>query len=585
MDVATAVSSSTEESTATRRARCIIFDALALLPRVLAGVRADALLGAVSAPATPRRVHGKATGRDLLEAVWAAWRAGVLDLEGSPSELQERLLAGGYLSHRASPRTWREALRHLSRLCPALVVRVDHFTYALPLGQLRAGGARLEALRAWVDATHALLYARETCGRRLPGEIHVSTPQDQRVDLERSSTRPCSPNSHGLPSDEERALREVRKLGPGVEGRRGDVRLFVAAAIGGDFGLGPEQWAGRLEAYAATCSPPWRLRDVLKKLKSAGRNRKRPWGYRARSGETPPDPRRASAVASTAARPDPAAIWRAAVPVDSFAIEPSAGARTWLAARQIDAARVARDDLARVLVTPIAGAEHDGRSWARGYSLVLPIYDARGTLAGVRARRTTTSHDTPPKELAPRGGRVRETVFANPAARALLAGDTSVLSAVESGRAGVWVVEGAPDFLAMSVRTDDPVIGLYAGAWSAEIAAAVPRGAHVLLATHDDPAGDALARAVVGTFAGDVFLARVRWRGLDVDAAARAGLLACAEHEPIATTPPASTTLATTPPASTTPAELGEGLAGPDLRWLPPQLRAAWLALGGATSS
>src|SRR5690606_40520011 len=117
-------------------------------------------------------------------------------------------------------------------------------------------------------------------------------------------------------------------------------------------------------------------------------------------------------------------------------------------------------------------------------------------LAGVRARWTGRGEPEGPKELVPHRAEVRGRVFANPAARRLLAGDSASVMDVACQRRPVWIVEGGPDFLTMSQETDDPVIGVVVGAWTPELAARIPTGAALLLATHADPGGEALARGV-----------------------------------------------------------------------------------------
>src|SRR5690606_8336928 len=132
-------------------------------------------------------------------AVKEAWRVGVLDLEGTPEELQARLVAGHYLAHLYSERTFREALRRLCDACPHLFTRIDTWRYRIALGELRGGGARLEQLAAWVDRVRALLFTRADRGSRIAPLIPANFERRPAVTPEpskdRVGTRPVNPRS------------------------------------------------------------------------------------------------------------------------------------------------------------------------------------------------------------------------------------------------------------------------------------------------------------------------------------------------------------------------------------------------------
>ena len=70
------------------------------------------------------------------------------------------------------------------------------------------------------------------------------------------------------------------------------------------------------------------------------------------------------------------------------------------------------------------------------------------------------------------------------------------------------VAEGVPDWLSWCVTYSDAdesapaVLGLTAGNWTAEVAARVPDGTRVILATHHDGAGEKYAVTVAATLAG-----------------------------------------------------------------------------------
>lgn len=140
-----------------------------------------------------------------------------------------------------------------------------------------------------------------------------------------------------------------------------------------------------------------------------------------------------------------------------------------------------------------------GKDWrATGHRLILPTYNAMGSLSGCRARYIGEGRPQP-KELATCGG-VRG-VFADSLARAILSGSICT-------PASVIVAEGGPDFLTWATlygAADDAapaVIGLCAGAWTDEIAARIPDGSRLLLRVHADLAGAHYAATVLKTLIG-----------------------------------------------------------------------------------
>lgn len=522
------------------RTRAIVAEALELAGDVVEGLRPEQLRGAVSG--AERSVRGKVAARALVRALREAWRVGVLDLEGTPEELQARLQAGHYLARLWSPQTIREALRRLSEVCPGLFLRVDTWRYSVPLGELRGGGARLEQLGAWVDRIHALLHTRAECGSRVatlaPANFRSSAAPHSEPRKDHAGTLPVNPRSTSVALD--RAVRDLRRLGAARQGQGGDRRTFVAACIGGDHGLQPEEWEPILVAYSETCEPPWRCVDLGRKLRSAVRNRKRPHGYKCGSGAHPPDPRRASADAHDPVRRDSPEIWNKASPLTAWRDDGhgwEGRAIRWLLSRGLDPAKLAALDLARVLPqgTYQRGAELRGEPWSRiGYNLVIATVNAAGELAGTRGRWVGRGEPDGPKEIVPWRAVVTGRVMANAAARKLLAGDLDVVRAVVGERRPIWIVEGGPDFLTMSQQTDDPVIGIVVGAWTPELAARIPTGARVCIATDPGAAGDALARGVVRHLAAaEIEIWRVRWGELDVNAAHLAGELGNATLERI----------------------------------------------------
>lgn len=174
-----------------------------------------------------------------------------------------------------------------------------------------------------------------------------------------------------------------------------------------------------------------------------------------------------------------------------------------LAARGIDPARVEEMDLARVL--PLAGlprwARSAGGPWSStGHRLVLRLYDARGALASVHARRLGAGDG--PKGLSPSGFTTRGLVLA----------DATALDILAAGPPPWWngqvlLTEGVPGFLALACRPSDAaeqvpaILGYMQGSWTPEIAARIPQGARAIIWPHDDDAGGAMAAKITATLA------------------------------------------------------------------------------------
>lgn len=488
-------------------------------------------------------VRGRETLQRLLRALREAWGQGVT-LSGlfRPEELQERLLAGGYLERPSHPRSLAAALALAARLCPALVERATWTSYSLGLEDLLAGGPTLARLEAWVAAVVAYRYGRVRGGAR-PGERETLPPSaidalpnsgsDRNYkptstpmyrSLKKDHTRAPSPY-HGPPDDprarEALAWSALVAGGPSVQGQAGDRRLFVALCTLGDFGLGPEEEVRLAFRFATELSEPaWAPIDVWRKLRSARENRRRPRGIRlcaaVRAG--PGDQEfRSGANDSPTERSDlaerSAALWLAA---EFCHGDPEV--RAWLHARGLDPHEVARRDLARVM-----SVETGGPAFPWSHRLLVDLVDVCGRRKGLRGRAVATPgapvlrdprpekrRRAPPgaKDLCLRGARVRGLVLACPQARALLAGG-------QRPTGPVILVEGTPDFLAACLhwRGAGAVIGLVAGAWSPDLAAKLS-GLEVLVATHDDRGGEALAAEVLRDL--DAVRLRPRDRGLDL---------------------------------------------------------------------
>ena len=203
----------------------------------------------------------------------------------------------------------------------------------------------------------------------------------------------------------------------------------------------------------------------------------------------------------------------------------------FLRRRNLDPAEVERRELGRALdaaATLPAWARFKGRPWTEsGHRLLVGLYDARGELVSVQARSILA--DVPKGEKAWNPAPVideaatlaarAENVWADPVwIRYELGGavmaDARGLSLLRGSfpvPRKVYIAEGVPDFLTAATARRDPanapaVLGIVAGAWRPEFAVRIPQGARVVVATHNDPTGDAFAARIAATLAGRVVI-------------------------------------------------------------------------------
>ncbi len=523
------------------RSRSIVFRVLRLVDEELpAGERGVSVARVLTCRALPK-----------------AWDRRILDLEGSSWDILERLVRAADLSMIWTERTVRAAFLRLHEVCPDLFVRLNHHEYLIPFEELRDPGcARLARLEVWCRDIERQQREREL-------RVRVRDIEERRLNrirqslasrLRRYGRATAFPRCAPLNPDEARevVIQELARLGPAVEGEDGDRRTFVAACLGEDFGLSPQEFRPLLDRWNETCDPPWSPHDLEKKLDSALRNRKRPAGYRLldapgtltpQSGLAPPPRRDISA----------ARVWETALLLGDG---PALAGIVWAERRGFDPPELLRRDLVRVLsprsVCPRT-LRVGGVSWLEaGYRLLLPIFDAQGELAGVRGRQidgpeaamSPLGEGPLPgaKEIMPAGHRAQGLCFADEAGREMLRGQG------EAPRE-VWIVEGGPDFLtAVSVLGEGPghaVLGIFAGSWTAELAAKIPGGARVVIATDPDGPGETYARRIAATLAGRCELMRlVLSEGLrDLNAAHCAGRLDLAALRPfevVQAVPPAA---------------------------------------------
>jgi hypothetical protein len=194
-------------------------------------------------------------------------------------------------------------------------------------------------------------------------------------------------------------------------------------------------------------------------------------------------------------------LWNRGGPVHEWRVA------EWLRARGIDPWIVADRDLARTLPDGRLPnwACMGGADWRQSLHLcLLPMYDHHGELESVHAR--SIQPETTRKGVFPLGHQVGGLVMADDAARLMLA----------SGElAGpLWIVEGAPDFLTLASAWGDAadpapaVIAIVSGSWTMEMANRVPDGTQVIIAVHQDDAGEKYTEKITNTLAGRVSLER-----------------------------------------------------------------------------
>lgn len=198
-----------------------------------------------------------------------------------------------------------------------------------------------------------------------------------------------------------------------------------------------------------------------------------------------------------------AEVWERARPVFD-----DAEARAWLEqARGLDAAQVTDFDLARVLprgVQTPAWAYFGRRSWSLSHRLLVPLFGSAGRLESLHARALGCAADGP-KAVSPRGCSTCGLVMADSLGQLLLArrplasGTPPCRKVV---RVGLVLTEGVPDFLTVATHASDAnedapaVMGIVSGSWTKAMAAQVPDGATLVIATHVDAAGEKYARRI-----------------------------------------------------------------------------------------
>lgn len=239
----------------------------------------------------------------------------------------------------------------------------------------------------------------------------------------------------------------------------------------------------------------------------------RPTKARARESkpaqEAKPKPVRRSVSSETSSSEYPAidevqSLWSVCRPVTD-----APATVAWLVSRRMDPIGVADMDTARTL--PVKGvalpewAAIGERSWrVSGHHLITPAYDAAGLMRSIIARNVIGRK---PKSVPPRGHRRAGLVLACPFARQLLEHGVRPAWWPRDVPLRVEVVEGEKKLAQRLLSRSDAdacapaVIGVTSGAWSAEIAARIPDGTEVYVATDSNPAGARYAAEVLESLA------------------------------------------------------------------------------------
>ncbi|MCB9556625.1 MAG: hypothetical protein H6707_11010 [Deltaproteobacteria bacterium] len=179
----------------------------------------------------------------------------------------------------------------------------------------------------------------------------------------------------------------------------------------------------------------------------------------------------------------------------------------WFEGRGIDYERIAHYDLARVIggcgMPP--WARFRGETWhCTGHKLIARAYNAHGICCSLHARVVDLGHHRKgPKAVWPTGASSSGLVMACPRGQQLLAG-ADLTGWTERV---LIVAEGAPDFWSWSSQwrddaTSPATIGITAGSWTEDIAERVPRDVRVIIAVHEDAAGDKYAARIAETLRG-----------------------------------------------------------------------------------
>ncbi len=190
-------------------------------------------------------------------------------------------------------------------------------------------------------------------------------------------------------------------------------------------------------------------------------------------------------------------------------VDKDSEASGYLRGRGIDPLAVADADAARIM--PAGGGSlrarvtYGGATYDEvGWRLVVPFYDASGTLRAFQAGRTRELAPDLRKAMTLRGTSTRGRVMTYGLGLTILREGLPSWWPSEAP-CDVVITEGLPDYLsAVSVlpeawETAPAVFGVLAGSWTDELAERLPARARVTIHTHKDRAGDTYAAAISAT--------------------------------------------------------------------------------------
>lgn len=313
-------------------------------------------------------------------------------------------------------------------------------------------------------------------------------------------------------SAETRARAYLKALGGAVEGAGGDQHTYTAVLNCFGFGLDQADALAVLADWNASCSPPWGDRELESKVRSVYAQTRLPFGFKLEESDEP-------APIRTPRYPPGAHEYV----VQCFGTgRPSSVVVDWARARGFTPEQLIRAGAHTIF---LGAADDPAWPWKAGYGVVVPLFDANGKVRSLRARWSKVEDDpiagwreirSPgPKSLPPHGYDVSGLVLADARGAALLHyGRTGRF--VGNGRfepddlpSTVWIVEGEPDLLTMSVvlahKNDrDMVLGVFSGAWTWDHAKRIPEHATVVVATHDDLQGRKYAEEITESLYGRV---------------------------------------------------------------------------------
>jgi hypothetical protein len=250
-----------------------------------------------------------------------------------------------------------------------------------------------------------------------------------------------------------------------------------------------------------------------RELGTAARDEVREWCSRFTGVEVVPGsaPAPATAPAQYPLEAEVRNFWDCCVPVDT-----DSAVGEYLTRRKVWPKLVTCFDLARALPEDKAAPAWASRwnmdlgrsmSWAEtGHRLIVPLFDERGLMRSVLARSVDGTAQS--KSLAPSSFGRAGLLMADGFGRWLLATGQRPEWWLAGRELRLVVAEGETDFLGWATQWSDAAefapatFAVVSGSWCADVAARVPDGTTVVIATDNDKAGDRYASTIVDTFTG-----------------------------------------------------------------------------------